>query len=257
METQQKNLISLTFILSLVAIVLIVVSLSTDHWVESKPKLINDANNTRGKSEAHFGLFKGFRIKDVGFGPRPADLKVVCSGGQGVCVVWPEDGAKTAYIYIDVSLVNKTDDQTLYELGLFNFGYYLTIIICAALALVFGMISMGFAIFNICGKPIETITGPCGLYVWNGFAFLFSVLEMAMFLALFFTTLKENFFLSDEYEKFNFDDHTNLGYSFFLLPVAVALFFANVVCLFFSGFKFRCSFSDEAEKVVDNGMILY
>jgi len=79
-----------------------------------------------------------------------------------------------------------------------------------------------------------------------------------MFLALFLTNLKCNVFLSDEFSKFDFKDHTNLNYSFYLVPGAAAVFLLNVITLFMSGYKFRCSiFSSEAEKVVDNGMILY
>ncbi|XP_052251103.1 clarin-2-like isoform X2 [Dreissena polymorpha] len=261
MEKNKKLLISTTIVLSFFAVLLILISLATDSWVESNPKLLNTVNNTRGESEANYGLFKGFRIKDVGFGPRSSNLQVVCSASDGVCVLWPEEGRaveeNTADEYITKTLKNMTANEPLWQSGLFNFGYYVTIIICAALSMVFGIISIGFAVFNICGKPIETITGPCGLYVWNGFAFLFSILEMAMFLALFFTNLKENCFLKGEWEKFSFREYTNLGFSFYLIPGAAALYFLNVVCMFCSGYKLKCSFSDEAEKVVDNGMILY
>lgn len=39
-----------------------------------------------------------------------------------------------------------------------------------ALGIIWGLVFIGFAIFNICGKPIETITGPLGLYLWKGLA---------------------------------------------------------------------------------------
>ncbi|KAH3708228.1 clarin-3-like isoform X1 [Dreissena polymorpha] len=260
MDKQKKTLIVLTAFLACGGILLTVVSLATDKWVESNPKLGTHANNSDPHSEANFGLFKGNRIKEV-LSISKSTIKVVCSASDGVCVLWPEEGRaveeNTADEYITKTLKNMTANEPLWQSGLFNFGYYVTIIICAALSMVFGIISIGFAVFNICGKPIETITGPCGLYVWNGFAFLFSILEMAMFLALFFTNLKENCFLKGEWEKFSFREYTNLGFSFYLIPGAAALYFLNVVCMFCSGYKLKCSFSDEAEKVVDNGMILY
>ena len=61
-------------------------------------------------------------------------------------------------------------DKPLHEYGLFSYGLWVSTIVGAAVNLVFGLVSVGFAIFNMCGKPIETITGPVGLYLWNGFA---------------------------------------------------------------------------------------
>lgn len=69
-----------------------------------------------------------------------------------------------------IKIVSFPDEEALYKKGLFNYGFWVTSIISAALCIVFGLISVGFAIFNICGKPIETITGPMGLYLWNGAA---------------------------------------------------------------------------------------
>lgn len=83
---------------------------------------------------------------------------------------------------------------------------------------------------------------------------------MAMFLALFLTTLQKNFLLVEEYlggKNFNVKDYTNLGYSFYLVPCAAAMFLINIVLLVCSGYKFKCSFGDEAEKMGSTDMILY
>ena len=86
---------------------------------------------------------------------------------------------------------------------------------------------------------------------------MFALLELTMFLVLFLTTLKKNYLLLDNIEKFDVKEYTNLGYSFYLVPAAVALYLINIILLVCSGYKIKCSFSSEAEKVVDNGMILY
>lgn len=78
-----------------------------------------------------------------------------------------------------------------------------------------------------------------------------------MFVILFLTTLKKNYLLADNYDKFLLSDYTNLGYSFYLVLGAVILYLINIVLLIASGYQLRCSFSSEAEKVVDNGVILY
>lgn len=78
-----------------------------------------------------------------------------------------------------------------------------------------------------------------------------------MFVILFLTTLKKNYLLADNIDKFVLSEYTNLGYSFYLVLGAVVLYLMNIVLLVCSGYKLRCSFSSEAEKVVDNGVILY
>ena len=35
------------------------------------------------------------------------------------------------------------------------------------LSIIFGLIASSFAILNISIKPVETINGPMGLYLWN------------------------------------------------------------------------------------------
>jgi hypothetical protein len=80
---------------------------------------------------------------------------------------------------------------------------------------------------------------------------------MVMFLILFLTSLKKNYLLQDDSDKFDLSDYTNFGYSFYLVPGAVAMYLINIILLVCSGYKLKCSFSSEAEKVVDNGMILY
>ncbi|KAL4231692.1 equilibrioception [Mactra antiquata] len=258
MEQQQKVLTALTFVFSLIAIVFTVVSLGTDNWVESTPRLIQNGTERDSYSKFNFGLFKGHRDINYGNGARSSELSVVCEPSHGVCVVYGNSGqeALTAEDYIAEKMSNRTD-EALYKLGLVNYGLWVTPIICAAVSMVFGFISMGFAVFNICGKPIETITGPMGLYLWNGIAFIFALLDMIVYLALFLSTWKKNFLLQSDIDKFSIEDYTDPGYSFYLVPGAVVLYMMNIILLICSGYKFRCSFRSEAEKVVDNGVILY
>lgn len=267
MEKQQKKFIAATFFLALLGIVLIVVSLATDHWVESHHEDNRETQNgtSQRKIDVNFGLFKGNRTHNNGVGLREMGLTVVCEASEGVCVVYPDGESVSASEYISSVLRNEfnstntthTDDEPLYMKGLFNYGFWVTSIISAALSIVFGFISMGFAIFNICGKPIETVTGPMGLYIWNGIAFLFAVLDMVMFLVLFLTSLKKKYLLENDVYNGDLKDYTNPGYSFYFVPAAVAMYLINIILLVCSGYKIRCSFSSEAEKIVDNGMILY
>jgi hypothetical protein len=53
------------------------------------------------------------------------------------------------------------------EYGLFSFPLWVSTIVALSLAIVFGLVTIGFSVFNVFGRPIETITGPMGLYLWN------------------------------------------------------------------------------------------
>ena len=61
-----------------------------------------------------------------------------------------------------------------HELGLFNFGLWLSTIVFASLSIVLGLVALGFTLLNFFTKPIETITGPIGLYLWNSVACKYS-----------------------------------------------------------------------------------
>lgn len=79
---KQRVFIGVTFLFALVSICLTVVSIATDHWVESEPKMIPNLlyNGTNeNHNEANFGIFKGNRILGKGLGPRPSKLSGMLS----------------------------------------------------------------------------------------------------------------------------------------------------------------------------------
>lgn len=263
MDSRKKRLLYLTLTLALSAVVALVVSLATDFWVVSTPRLHVNGSLSEKYSKANFGLFKGFRNIDYGLSGREHEVKVVCEPSRGVCVMYPVDykdtgqNEETGLSYIDRVLNENASGNALYTLGLFSYGCWVTCILSAAFSITFGLITVAFTIFNIYGKPIETITGPKGLYVWNGIAFFFALLELILFLVLFLITWKKNFLEKETFAKFDVSYYTNMGYSFYLVLVAFGLYLVNIIILFCSGYKIPCLFRAEAEKVVDSGVILY
>lgn len=65
-------------------------------------------------------------------------------------------------------------------------GYWVSILIMLAMGIVWGLVSIGFTVYNIFGKPIETITGPLGLYIWN---FCAGLCNVYVFMIVYYTTL--------------------------------------------------------------------
>nr|KAG5709430.1 hypothetical protein BaRGS_029279 [Batillaria attramentaria] len=149
-------------------------------------------------------------------------------------------------------------DYDQIDYGLFSFPLWLSVLIALSLAIVMGLVTVGFSIFNVFGRPIETITGPMGLYVWNALALFFTVLTLALFGALFGTQLAKNFMMfEDVMIGWKSEGRTDLAYSFYLVVGAAGAFLLNFILLCLSGQEMACSYSRSGEKEIDNGMILY
>ncbi|XP_046335098.1 clarin-3-like isoform X2 [Haliotis rufescens] len=233
MEPKKKNAMAVTLVLGILGVSLLIASFATDNWVTSSPVLKRSTqtpgNDTDGSATKYtgnitFGLFRGHRVLDYGIGPRPQDINV----------------------------------KDLIEYGLFNFGLWVSTIVMLALGIVWGLVSLGFTAFNVVGKPIETITGPAGLYLWNGLACTFSLLGALLFVGLFTKDLSSNVLPKDDVEVgWVSKDRTSLDYSFYFVVGAVLSFIASNVILLVSGQKLSCSYKRAGEKELDNGMILY
>ncbi|XP_056006526.1 clarin-1-like isoform X2 [Ostrea edulis] len=205
-----------------------------------------------------FGLFYGSRSIDYGNGIRKQNITVVCDSSY--CLLFNSSSISNSSVRRDKlkDIVNIYNNQTgeLYQYGLFPFSLWVVVIIMSAVGMIWALVYIGFAIFNICGKPIETITGPLGLYLWKGLALLFSLLGMVVYLVLFFQYYKEGLMpWEDQLDDFVSD--ADLDFSFYMLMAAFIIFLLNLGFLFLSGIKFSCGFTREAEKVMDNGIILY
>ncbi|XP_033757242.1 clarin-2-like isoform X2 [Pecten maximus] len=235
MGETKKGFVGFTIFVSLAAIGLVVGAFVTEHWISAFAQKTNNTLTKNATVETDgtlkftgnitFGLFAGTRFVNYGVGARRQTIEV---------------------------------KEELYEFGLFPYGLWVATIVLSSLGMAWGLVSIGFSIFNIVGKPIETITGPMGLYLWNGLALLFSALGMVMYLVLYFRYYKYNVLpLEDRLAHFSTEDNANLDYSFYLLVGATGLYLINLLLLMFSGVRLKCGFTREADKVIDNGIILY
>ncbi|XP_076472784.1 uncharacterized protein LOC143302120 [Babylonia areolata] len=271
MESKQKKyIIGVTVALSVIAVALLVAAFATNTWVSSAPK--QDVNSTAAKNrtdsmvftgKSDFGIFKGEQTLNYVAGSRSAELTVICEPADGLCLyVFMRPGVvartKLTQIITAYKESNGTDSSGYTQYGLFSFWLWASTIMFLALSIVMGLVNIGFSIFNIFGRPIETITGPMGLYVWNGIAFVFVVVTLAVFGTLYVTQLSKNFMMLDDYKiGWRSEGHTKLHFSFMYIIGAGAAFILNVVLLCLSGQSMRCGYSSAGEKEVDNGMILY
>ncbi|ESO93095.1 hypothetical protein LOTGIDRAFT_232832 [Lottia gigantea] len=236
MRDNKKGYLILTFFLGLAGVILMVVAFATENWIVAHPvknHTISDVNNNTDDASADFpkytgiitlGLFKGQRTLNYGFGDRSLDIYV----------------------------------QQLNDDGLSHFGLWVSTIVMLSLGIVWGLIAIGFTVYNIFGKPIETVTGEMGLYLWNGLSCTFSLLAVFIYVGLYINNLSVNLFSADDVKAgWTNKDNTDFGISFYFLVGAVGAFLINNILLCMSGQKCWCSYSRAGEKEIDNGMILY
>ncbi|KAL8570422.1 hypothetical protein ACOMHN_035840 [Nucella lapillus] len=267
---KQKYLVGLTVLFAVLGVGFLVAAFATDRWVSASPYRNTDNSTVRegpdiNTGNSSFGLFNGQQSLNYGTGARPYPLSVACDAAEGVCVyVFMRQGivasAKLKKLIADYKGTNGTSKSGNGQIqhGLFSFALWMCTIVFLSLSIVMGLVTIGFSLFNIFGRPIETITGPMGLYLWNGLALLFTVLTLALYGGLFASQLSKNFMMLDDYEiGWRSEGHTSLDFSFFFIVGAAMAFVSNFVCLCLSGQSLSCSYLGSGEKEVDNGMILY
>lgn len=269
MELKPKHVIALTVFFAVTAVGLLVTSFATDHWVSSSPYRVADPSENITSADVNtgnssFGLFNGQQSLKYQTGSRSFPLVVVCNASESVCAyIFMRSGAvgrdKLTELIAGYRGTNgSAKGHTQIEYGLFSFPIWLTTIVALSLSIVMGLVTIGFTIFNVFGRPIETITGPLGLYLWNLLSLLFTVLTLALFGALFGTQLSDNFLMFDDYGiGWHSRGQSQLDWSYFLMLGAAAAFVANSGLLFLSGQSIRCNYVRSGEKELDNGMILY
>lgn len=210
MDLVKRVLTFLTFFVCCGALAFLTASYSTNYWVVVKPvREVFDVSNIstpvnveeegtgKFRGEISFGLFKGEKRLNHGFGLRPNPISV------------------------------RTEMSTNPQL--MNFGLWLFTILSLALALLFGVVSAVFAVINTVMTPVEVITGVVGLYLWNGIAALFSLAAILSWVAQFHLKLNVNVMSKDEQKsQWVSEGYAEFGFSFWFVAVALVLFVGNV-----------------------------
>ncbi|XP_013378705.1 clarin-3 isoform X2 [Lingula anatina] len=268
-ETKKTCCLVLIFCGALCGIVLTSVSLATEHWVESKPtRAVNKTEELLtedSQGSVNLGLFRGQKqVKVLNYNPKP--VWVVCIPDQGVCGLsgYENPDMRTKEVEDYIKNLTKSTDQVFQKIQddgiLMSFNLWISVLVFAGLGIVWGLITIIFSCINLATTPIETITGPMGLYLWNAFACLFTFITVILFVVLFLTDLKNNVLEAKEIGiGWSSKDRTEVGYSFWLIVAATLCYLLNILFVIISGTQckvFRKSKSHVNQNASD-GMMMY
>ncbi|GAB1600513.1 clarin-2-like isoform X1 [Argonauta hians] len=229
MEKKKRPYVGFTLLLVSVGVFLLMMALGTDYWVSVQPKLLIEevisSNTRRYGGYIHYGLFRGAMLLNYGLGDRVSDILV---------------------------------SRDIKDLNLMDYGLWITVVVLHLMAIVWAVLAAGFTLYNLFGKPIETITGPFGLYVWNGCAAIFTLLSIVLFLILFKTSIYDkNIFNEKEINHgWRSVGLSKPDWSFYINVGALGCFILNILLLKLSDVR-PCvpSYSSRTEKPQDDGFI--
>ncbi|XP_074642006.1 clarin-1-like [Tubulanus polymorphus] len=241
MDKRKRCCIFIVFVIAVLAAGLIIAALATTFWIEAYPyRNINEtikleAVKVSGKYDKdkfqgtmHFGLFYGKKQLNYGFGSEGREKEM-----------WIAEGIQ--------------------EFGLFDFGLWVSTLIFAALAIAWAIVVMAFTILNLNTRPIETITGPMGLYIWNTLAGICSLISVILFVVMNEKYIKVN--VLTQAEKDNYwvsTDRTYLSYSFWFMVCSIPCFFLNLGFVYASGTRLRpIKYNSSMNKAPMDGVMMY
>ena len=119
---RQRSVIFATFLVACCGLGLLAGGLGTSYWVVAQAEI---ETNVKSSGFIHFGLFKGIKTLDHGFGKRPSDMNIV------------------EILYRERTFMVK-------EL-------WVGTIVCICVAMLFGIIAAFAAIVNTANNPVEPI----------------------------------------------------------------------------------------------------
>ncbi|PAA56341.1 hypothetical protein BOX15_Mlig034120g1 [Macrostomum lignano] len=201
----------LVFLLGSISLALLTVAYATENWVEASPvrnvswevsNTLKNVSNSRLTGSIRLGLFRGLKTLDNGLGPRVTIIDVYTEVLQRQA-----SSASTIPAPVWTALV---------ILGVFSGAW--------------GVVSCGFALLNISRRPVLGLSGPGGLYVWNGAQLLCQFAAAIVFGAAFSTSLSSSVLSREDTAELKWTSNglAWLGFSYWLL---VACCFCSTVNL--------------------------
>jgi len=197
---RQRSVIFCTFLLACLGLALLAGSLGTRYWIVAQAEI---ESNNKSTGFIHFGLFKGTKKLNHGFGERfhPMDIMEI--------------------LYRERTFMVK-------EL-------YVATIVCICASMLFAILAAISAVVNTASTPSEPVCHFPGMIAWNVIAALSSFASLLTWIVQYFVKLRENVLIREDRTegRWTTSGKANIGHSFWLVVVAFAIFCLNVTILHF------------------------
>lgn len=218
-------MVFITFFGCCFAIALMAAAMSTRFWLEAEAvqQRVGPDNTleVRPNSTGHvnFGLFKGRKSLNVGFGTR----------------------------------LHSFDVNSVFM----NYGLWVGTIVCLSLGMVFAVVGALFAVINTATTPVEAITGVPGLYLWNGLAALFNLICVILWAVQYHKYLTHNVLLYDAVDGWTTENNEVFGYSYWLVVVAIFVHVVNIGIIFMGTYEPKIKEQLQAPDPKGGNIMLY
>lgn len=226
MSILKRGMIFITFFGCCFAIALAAAAMGTKFWLEADAvqRRINPDKTleVRPNSTGHvnFGLFKGRKSLNVGFGTR----------------------------------VHHFDAD---DLEFMDYGLWVGTIACLSAGLLMAVVGALFAVVNTATTPVEAITGVPGLYLWNALAAIFDMITVILWAVQFHKHLSSNVLLYDSSDGWTTEGMEVFGYSFWLVVVAIFVHVANIAIIAIGTYEPKKKTQLEAPDSKGGNIMLY
>ncbi|XP_067012029.2 clarin-3 isoform X2 [Anabrus simplex] len=257
MATTKRQYVFGSFILSCIALALLITSMATQEWVMSDLKLPRD-NSTTGS--VNYGLFTGrferivLQMKFVftitltcvmednicGWSclgtaeEREKDIKdLYDSGNSSAICAYIESEPLVGVRRLKMGRAgDDTDVENVPDKQFVNAGLWVSTVLFLVLALVITGASSLLAVLNAATNPSRTCLAMDGLYFWNGAAAFLDLLVLILWGSQFAVTLTDNVAVADVIKgDYTSSGLASLGYSYWLVFVSLLLSLASVAVL--------------------------
>ncbi|KAL1498319.1 hypothetical protein ABEB36_009135 [Hypothenemus hampei] len=274
MATTNRKLIFLSCVLSAIAVLVNLVSLSTLQWITARCYSVDGVGET---NLIHYGLFQGvykrnFPVSTV------YELQMTCNFGSNVCALlcgldqesrsdllknlfnnkidtnYTMNGCPTiskysyALFYENTPLRVDSNTQISKE-NFINAGVWLSTLIFLILAILFGIVSSALAFFNTVSNPIEYFLSVHSLYYYNSIAFCCTVFYMILFGVVYHIRIFHNIAIYDTLVGSMTSDKTaELGYSYWISFAPLVLYVSSIASLYYRNYLIE---RDPKHEIVD------
>nr|XP_018902395.1 PREDICTED: uncharacterized protein LOC109033965 [Bemisia tabaci]XP_018902396.1 PREDICTED: uncharacterized protein LOC109033965 [Bemisia tabaci]XP_018902397.1 PREDICTED: uncharacterized protein LOC109033965 [Bemisia tabaci]XP_018902398.1 PREDICTED: uncharacterized protein LOC109033965 [Bemisia tabaci] len=199
MNLYKRGMIFITFLGSCVAIMLIGVALTTNHWVDAQAKRTLNPQTSTGR--INFGLFQGEKSLNVGYGSRTNDISIV-------------------------EFMREDPEFLVYN-------YWLVTVASMALGLVFSIIAAIFSVINTATTPITSLAGIPGLYLWNIISLCSQLVAILVWSLQYYEKLQYNVMsLSDRRNFWTSEGLATFGISFWFVTAGIGVNLINLLIIY-------------------------